>query len=149
MTDLDQSKAWRLSRRAAKRYRQSGISLFLWEAIGISLEAHIPIPFDAYEYLTRVSKALGKPLNNDNQSIKSHIYKCLEMHSNGGRSLFNQRRIFENDLRLKSIAQTLQNRNAQEEFLYRSGREPESLKRLERTRKKKLLKKLIPLNIES
>lgn len=145
MTDLEQSKAWRLSRRAAKRYRQSGISLFLWEAIGISLEASIPIPQDALEYLTRVAKSLGEPLESEDINLKTHIYKCLEFNSNGGRSLFNQRRIFENDLRLKSIAQTLQNRTEQEDFLYQSGREPESLKRLERTRKKKLLKKLNPL----
>lgn len=145
MNDLEQSKAWRLSRLASKRYKQSGNPLYLFESAGIALEAGIPLTSEALQYLTKVTKSLGQPVNSDIKSVRDHVFRCLDFKTRGGASLFYQRRIFETDLKLKQLAQALKSRTEQDQLFENAGRDPDSFRRLERKRRK-TLEKLNPLN---
>lgn len=103
MGDVEQSAAWRASRRAARRYRETRNPLYAWEAAGLALAAGIPMPAAVLAYVTRAAQKLGAPGAARIASPAQHVFQCLEI-AGPGPSAFERRRRFERDRAVQTLA---------------------------------------------
>lgn len=137
-SDAEQSRAWRASRLAARRFRESGGNpLFLWRAVAIALGAGIPAPRAALDYLQRVADRLGTEVGTPIQRPAAHVLRALELAGRGP-SAFERRRRFERDRDLRKAAADIQRAagGAIADALEHLGRDPDSLARQARRRTK-------------
>lgn len=140
MDDLAQSRAWRASRLAAKRYRESANAVYAWEAAGHCLAAGLPLPAAVLAYVTRAAQKLGAPAAERIANPAAHVFRCLEI-AGPGPSAFERRRRFERDLAIQQLASAARRnlnltRDAALELACKErGRDPESLTRQVRRRR--------------
>lgn len=138
VSDAQQSAAWRASRRAARRYRESGNNpLYLWESAAIAMAAGIPPPVVVGKYLERVAARLGASVEVKVPRPAALVMAALELDGRGP-SAFERRRRFERDRIIASMAETLRQASSLtlNDALEHQGRDPESLARQKRRRRR-------------
>lgn len=101
--DLQQARAWRASRLAAKRYRATGNPLYAWRCAGIALRHGLPMPSKVLEYVAVSAERLGAAPKMPVSRPQAHIASCLGM-AGPGPSVFQQLRRYEDDLLVRQIA---------------------------------------------
>lgn len=138
VSDAEQSLAWRASRRAARRFRESGGNpLYLWQCVALCIEASIPYPVAARNYLARVAARLGVPGEARISKPGAFVMAALELAGKGP-SAFERRRRFEIDVAVASMAASIRRAPGlgYADALEHAGRDPDSLARQRRRRTK-------------